>query len=102
MRDLVHHGVANDVSLPSRRRADPLDRAAEDADAVRKVRLHRAAVGERDAFVETEELTAVAPLVRRRLVLDDDLDVAHAVAELRREVVERARDESREAGPPKV
>src|SRR5687767_8523747 len=60
MRDLVHDRVANDLRLSPRRRGHPLDRTAEDADAIRQIGLHRAAVGQRNALIETKELAAVA------------------------------------------
>jgi hypothetical protein len=102
MRDLVHHGVAHDVGLMSRRRGHPLDRAAEDRDAVGKIRLGRCAVGQRNALVETEELATAAHLLWCRLVLDDDRDIAHAFAKLRGEAVERSCDQSCEASLPEA
>src|SRR6185295_15367259 len=70
VRDLVDHGVAHDVGLPTRRRADPLNGATEDADAVGQVRLHRAAIREGHALVQTEKLAIAAELLGRRLVLN--------------------------------
>src|SRR6185503_13305714 len=98
VRDLVDDGVAHDLGLPPRGCADPLDGAAEDADPIGQIRLHGAAIRERYALVQTEELAVAAALFGRGLVLDDDLDVAHLLAEFRGQFVEGARDQSRETG----
>src|SRR5207253_2847164 len=89
MRDLVDDGVAHDVGLTSRRCAHPFDRSTKDEDAVGDVGLDRAPRGEGDALVKTEQLAASPRLLLRGIVLDDDRDVAHALAELRRELVAR-------------
>ena len=53
-------------------------------------------VPQADVWVIAE--TKYLPTNFNKIVLNDDLDVAHPVAELRRQVVERPRDQSREAG----
>src|SRR4029079_2921796 len=65
VRDLVDDGVAHDLGLPPRRCADPLDGAAEDADAIGQIRLHRPALGQRHALVQTEKLAVAADLFGR-------------------------------------
>ncbi len=64
--------------------------------------FHRAAVGQRNTLVETKKLAAATHLLGGRLVVDDDLDVAHLFAEFRGEAVHRPCDESREAGLPEA
>src|SRR5438093_93337 len=83
MRDLVHDRVAHDLGLASRRRRDPFDRPAEDADTVGEVGLLRAALGEWDSFVQTEERGPSRKLLWRGLIFDHDLEIADALAELR-------------------
>src|SRR5262249_18328865 len=62
----------------------PLDRPAVDRDFVRqRERVPLRALREWDALVEPEQAPA-----RRRLVLDDDLDVRHGVSELIRQRVD--------------
>src|SRR5438128_11511619 len=102
MRDLVHDGVAHDGSLPARRRGHPFDGSAENADAVRKIWLLRAALGEGHAFVQTEQGPAFRGSLRRRLVLYDDLQISHSLAELRWELVQRVAHEAREARTPQI
>src|SRR5256886_9422117 len=102
MRDLVDDGFAHDVGLASRRCGHPLDRSTKDEDAVGDVGLDRAPRGEGDTLVKTEQLAASPRLLLRGIVLDDDRDVAHALAELRRELVEGVAHESGEARAPEV
>ncbi len=102
MRDLVHHRVANDLRLAPRRRRHPLDRTAVDGDAVGHVRLAVRALGEGDPFIEAQELATVGDPVRLWLVVDDDLDVPHPIAERRREVHQRSAHEPGESRPLEV
>ena len=97
MRDLVHDGVADDLGLASRRRRDPFDRPAKDADTVGEVGLLRAALGEWDSFVQTEERAPSRKLLWRGLIFDHDLEIADALAELRGQLVQSVAHQAREA-----
>src|SRR2546430_13848311 len=102
MRDLVHHGVADDRGLPARRDGHPLDRSAEDANSIGKVWLLRAARRQRHTLVQTEERAASGNSLGRRLVLYHDLKISNALAELRGQLVQSIAQEAREAGTPHI
>src|SRR5438445_6225163 len=66
-----------------------LERAAIDGDLVRGHEdVASVTTRERDALVKTEQV-----LIRRRLILDHDLNVRHHVAEMSRDRLERTLDE---------
>jgi len=87
MRHLVNHGVADDRRLSPRGHRHTFDRSAKDADTVWEVWLLCAALRERNAFIQTEERSAFRDSLGRWLVLDDELQIADALAELRGELV---------------
>lgn len=98
----MDNGVAHDVGLSSGRDGHSFYRAAKNAYAVRKIRLLRAALGEGNAFVQTQKCPAIGHALWWRLVLDHDLQIPDAVAELRRQLVKRIPDEAREARAPHI
>ena len=102
MRDLVYHGVADDLGLPAGRDGHPLDRSAEDADSIGKVWLLRAARRERHTLIQTEERAPFRNSLARRLVLYHDLQIPNALAELRGQLIQSVAHEAREARTPQI
>src|SRR4029078_759692 len=102
MRDLVDDRVAHDLCLTPRRHGHPLDGPAEDADAVGYIWLLRAALGEGNAFVQTEQRSVPRHSLRRRLLLDHDLQIPDVVSEPRRQLVQGTAHEAREPRTPQV
>jgi hypothetical protein len=102
MCDLMYDCVPDDCGLSSGRDGHALDGATEDADAIWKVRLLRAALGEGNAFVETEERPAFRNSLPRRLVLDHYLQIPDAIAELSRQLVQRVSHQACKARTPQV
>ena len=86
MRDLVEHDVSNLAAYTiGVAGSESRDRPAEDADLVGKHSAVRAAPSrQRYAAVQPEQRLPVG-----RLVLDDDLDVAHRRTEIGREGAQR-------------
>ena len=102
VRDFVDDGVADDLCLTPGGNRHAFDGPTENADTVRKIWLLRAALGEGNAFVETEERPALRSALRWRLVLYHDLQIPNAIAEFRREIVQRVSHEAREPRAPKI
>ena len=69
---------------------------------VRQVRLVDPALGERHTVVEAEQVTALVHEIGFRLVVDDHLDVAHPLAKVHGQILERAAHEPGEARSAKV
>src|SRR6266508_4169501 len=90
VRDLVHDDAPDLAAEPVRVAAvESLERAAVDADLVGEdAAVPAPAPRERDALVEAEQR-----LARRRLLLDDDLDVRHRLAQVGGKGVEGVLDE---------
>jgi hypothetical protein len=93
VRDLVQHDVsdvaAQQLGIVS---VEALERAAVDRDLVgQRAGVVDPAPRQRDALVEPEQR-----LPRRRLVLDDDLDVGDLFAQIGRQRVERVLDQALE------
>jgi hypothetical protein len=93
VRDLVEYDVSDVAAqqlgiVP----VQAFERAAVDRDLVgQRARVIDPAPRERDALVEAEQR-----LPRRRLVLDDDLDIGDLLAEVGRQRAERVVDQARE------
>jgi hypothetical protein len=93
VRDFVEHDV-NDIAAQQLGivSVEALERATVDRDLVRqRAGVIDPAPRERDALVEAEQR-----LPRRRLVLDDDLDVRDLFAQVVRQRVERVLDQALE------
>ena len=95
VRHLVHHRDPNLLDDILEGVADRHRGPAVDRDAVREgAEVGAVALGERDAGVEAEEIGVVS----RRIVLDDDDDIAEQRGELIWDAVERLSDEILESG----
>ena len=97
MAELVDDSVADLVHRVAAGACDAEDRPAEDGDLIGKVRRAVAALGHRDAAIDTEELVRIfvekVEILAGRLFLDDDGDVVEQGGEPLRQLAERLLDE---------
>ena len=100
VRDFVDDGVADDLCLTSGGNRHAFDGPTENADTVRKIWFMRAALGEGNAFVQTEQRSVARHSLGRRLLLDHDLQIPDVVSELSGQLIQGTADEAREARTP--